>query len=119
MLTPRSCYKNGILCLELSQEQVDLFYDDAKAGKEIEVDLESNRISKSSGESISFEIPAFRRHCLLNGLDDIALTLQHQAEIGEYERQRAVIWPWLDDMSQSKRGGITASLSSAQKQTSW
>ena len=115
-----SCYKNGILCLELPQEQVDVLFHDAQAGYEIEVDLENNMVVRDSGDIIRFHIPAFRRHCLLNGLDDIALTLQHQGKIDKYEHQRSVIWPWLDDMSQGKRGAkMSSTLSTAQKQMDW
>lgn len=86
-----NCFKNGMLPIKLSEEQVeDLF---ARAGKhdayELTADLESCTLSDSHGLSIPFEVQAFRRHCLLNGLDDIGLTLEHEDKISAYEAAQA------------------------------
>lgn len=87
-----NCFKNGVLPLPLDNEHIDyLFEQQAKAGPagyEVTVDLESQTISDGSGWSIEFEVDAFRKHCLLNGLDDIALTLEHEDKIAAFEEQR-------------------------------
>lgn len=92
-----NCFKNGILPIRLPQEQVDLLMDDASRGANavISVDLENQIITGPDGGSISFEIDPFRKHCLLNGLDDIGLTLQKQDEIQSFESKRALTQPWL------------------------
>ena len=72
-----NCFKNGILPIVLPQDQVDLLMDDAQNGANatLSVDLESQTITRPDGSAISFEVDAFRKHCLLHGLDDIGLTL--------------------------------------------
>jgi len=92
-----NCFKNGILPIELSEQQVDELFKSVEAneGFELSVDLESQTIHLPSGEKMSFEIDAFRKHCLINGLDDIGLTLEDAASIEAFEsgyRERA---PWL------------------------
>jgi 3-isopropylmalate/(R)-2-methylmalate dehydratase small subunit len=92
-----NCFKNGLLPIALSVEQVDALF--AMAGAEealtIDVDLEAQTITPQGGEAISFDVDPFRKHCLLEGLDDIGLTLQHVDEIRSYEKQRAARAPWL------------------------
>jgi 3-isopropylmalate/(R)-2-methylmalate dehydratase small subunit len=80
-------FKNGVLPIALSEEQVeDLFQRTAKTpGYKLTVDLTANKITDDQGLSLSFNVDDFRRHCLLNGLDDIALTLEHEAKIAAYE----------------------------------
>jgi 3-isopropylmalate/(R)-2-methylmalate dehydratase small subunit len=80
-------FKNGVLPIALSEEQVeDLFQRTAKTpGYKLTVDLNSKKITDDQGLSLSFNVDDFRRHCLLNGLDDIALTLEHEAKIAAYE----------------------------------
>ncbi|MGF1608389.1 MAG: 3-isopropylmalate dehydratase small subunit [Kiloniellales bacterium] len=92
-----NCFKNGILPIALPQEQVDLLMDDALRGANavITVDLEKQVITGPDGGSIAFEIDPFRKHCLLNGLDDIGLTLQQAAAIDRFEDRRAHSQPWL------------------------
>ncbi|MCE9605608.1 MAG: 3-isopropylmalate dehydratase small subunit [Planctomycetia bacterium] len=82
-----NCFKNGMLPLRFSEEQVDeLFQRCAKhAGYRLTVDLETSTLSDDYGLSWKFEVDPFRRHCLLNGLDDIGLTLENEAEITRYE----------------------------------
>ncbi|MDY0136604.1 MAG: 3-isopropylmalate dehydratase small subunit [Thiomicrospira sp.] len=92
-----NCFKNGILPIVLSDEQVDMLFKQvaAQEGYALTVDLQAQQIELPDGSSWAFEVDAFRRHCLLNGLDDIGLTLVHQADIQAFEqhyRQRA---PWL------------------------
>jgi 3-isopropylmalate/(R)-2-methylmalate dehydratase small subunit len=84
-------FKNGVLPIALSEEQVeDLFQRTAKTpGYKLTVDLNSKKITDDQGLSLSFNVDDFRRHCLLNGLDDIALTLAHEAKIAAYEAAHA------------------------------
>ena len=92
-----NCFKNGILPITLPQEQVDLLMDDAERGANaiVTVDLEKQEITGPDGGKIGFEIDAFRKHCLLNGLDDIALTLEKDDKIAAFESQRGGAQPWL------------------------
>ncbi len=91
-----NCFKNGILPIALPQEQVDLLMDDAARGSNavVTVDLEKQVITGPDGGSISFEIDPFRKHCLLNGLDDIGLTLEKESAIAGFEEQRKLAQPW-------------------------
>ncbi|HWA51009.1 MAG TPA: 3-isopropylmalate dehydratase small subunit [Dongiaceae bacterium] len=92
-----NCFKNGILPIKLPQEEVDKLMDDANRGANavISVDLESQEIRGPDGGCIKFELDAFRKHCLLNGLDDIGLTLQKAAAIDSFEHKAKVGQPWL------------------------
>ena len=85
-----NCFKNGILPVVLPEALRDLCMRDAEKGANarIEVDLEAQTITLSDGQEIRFEVDPFRKHCLLNGLDDIGLTLQQGAAIDAYERER-------------------------------
>jgi len=89
--------QNGMLPVALSKEECAALAADAEAGLELEVDLEKEEIRRANGEPpIKFTTDAFRRHCLLNGLDDIALTLQKAPAIEGFETRRSQTWPWLD-----------------------
>jgi 3-isopropylmalate/(R)-2-methylmalate dehydratase small subunit len=90
-------FKNGILPIVLPQEQVDLLMDDAKRGANavISIDLEAQEITGPDGGKIRFDLDPFRKHCLLNGLDDIGLTLQKQSKIDSFETTRKQAQPWL------------------------
>ncbi|GKT12231.1 MAG: 3-isopropylmalate/(R)-2-methylmalate dehydratase small subunit [Thiomicrorhabdus sp.] len=92
-----NCFKNGIMPIVLDDATVEGLFQDvfATEGYELTVDLESLQIVKSNGDAIPFEIDSFRRHCLLNGLDDIGLTLAHQEDIRAYENKRKQSTPWL------------------------
>ena len=92
-----SCFKNGLLPIHLGSEQVDLLFKETMVQEDYQltVDLEAQTIQTPSGESIAFEVDEFRKHCLLNGLDDISLTMQHVDEIREYENRRRQEAPWL------------------------
>ena len=92
-----NCFKNGILPIKLNSAQVDsLFRAVEKApGYRLLIDLEKQLIGLPDGISIDFDIDPFRKHCLINGLDDIGLTLQKAAEIDSYEQQRQQEAPWL------------------------
>src|ERR1700746_243887 len=84
-----NCFKNGLLPIRLPQEIVDLLMEDAKKGANavLTIDLETQTISRPDGEKVSFDVEPFRKHCLLNGLDDIALTEQKSEAIRAYEEQ--------------------------------
>ncbi|KAH9943017.1 aconitase family-domain-containing protein [Epithele typhae] len=90
-------FQNGMLPVALPAEACVALAAEAEQGLELEVDLEKLEVRRASGQpSFSFEVDPFRRHCLLNGLDDIALTLQKDAVIEEFEVRRSEAWPWLD-----------------------
>ena len=91
-----NCFKNGILPIVVSQDDLDKLMDDASRGSNaiLTVDLEAQEITGPDGGRIGFEIDAFRRHCLLNGLDDIGLTLEKAASIDSFEKQNASSRPW-------------------------
>jgi len=89
--------QNGMVPIALSKEECHILGEDAEAKLELEVDLEKCEIRRANGKPpISFNIDAFRRHCLLNGLDDIGLTLQKVPQIEVFEQKRSELWPWLD-----------------------
>ncbi|TWI34523.1 3-isopropylmalate dehydratase small subunit [Paracoccus sulfuroxidans] len=92
-----NCFKNGILPIVLPQEAVDVLMDDARKGANarITVDLEAQTVTSSDGQSFSFEMDPFRKHCLLNGLDDIGLTMEKATKIDSYESQMAQSRPWV------------------------
>jgi 3-isopropylmalate/(R)-2-methylmalate dehydratase small subunit len=87
-----NCFKNGMLPIVLSEEQVQELFDRASArpGYELAADLESCELSDAYGLEIKFDVEPFRRHCLLHGLDDIGLTLEHEPKIAEYERAHGI-----------------------------
>jgi len=92
-----NCFKNGILPIRLPQEDVDKLMADAERGANatVTVDLENQEITGPDGGCIKFEVEEFRKHCLLNGLDDIGLTLQKADAINDFEAKRAASQPWL------------------------
>ena len=90
-------FKNGILPIELPQEQIDELMQEAKDNPDalIEVDLEKQTVTRGNKFSFSFDIDPFRKHCLLNGLDDIGLTLQKDTSISSFEKKRNNDKPWI------------------------
>jgi 3-isopropylmalate/(R)-2-methylmalate dehydratase small subunit len=92
-----NCFKNGILPIVLPQEQVDILMKDAEKGANarIEIDLEAQTITSSDGEVFTFTVDAFKKHCMLNGLDDIGLTLEKATSIQSYESKLASERPWV------------------------
>jgi len=91
-----NCFQNGILAIKLPQEQVDKLTDDANRGANatLTVDLEAQEIRGPDGGVIKFEIDSFRKHCLLNGLDNIGLTLEKEKAIKDFESRDAAARPW-------------------------
>ncbi|AVO37835.1 3-isopropylmalate dehydratase small subunit [Pukyongiella litopenaei] len=92
-----NCFKNGILPIALPQEVVDVLMKDAEKGANarMTVDLEAQTITTSDGEVFSFEVDAFKKHCLLEGLDDIGLTMEKAPAIEAFEAQAATQRPWV------------------------
>jgi 3-isopropylmalate/(R)-2-methylmalate dehydratase small subunit len=92
-----NCFKNGILPIVLPQEDIDKLMEDAERGANatVSVDLAAQEIRGPDGGCISFDIDPFRKHCLLEGLDDIGLTLQKADAIAAFESERAESRPWL------------------------
>jgi 3-isopropylmalate/(R)-2-methylmalate dehydratase small subunit len=92
-----NCFKNGILPIALPQADVDKLMDDAERGANavISVDLEKQEIRGPDGGCVKFDIDPFRKQCLLNGWDDIGLTLQHEKDISTFESQRRLSQPWV------------------------
>ncbi len=92
-----NCFKNGILPIILLDKDVNALFNEIAAteGYQLKVDLASQTISKPNGDKIQFEVDEFRKHCLINGLDDIAMTLEHVDDIKAYEQRRAQQAPWL------------------------
>ena len=92
-----NCFKNGLLPIALPKETVDQLMDDAKKGANavLTIDLENQTISRPDGETVHFEIDPFRKHCLLNGLDDIGLTMEKKSEIDAFEAKQKEAQPWL------------------------
>ncbi|WP_374398272.1 3-isopropylmalate dehydratase small subunit [Tabrizicola sp.] len=91
-----NCFKNGILPVVLPQEAVDQLMDDARKGANarITVDLEAQTVTSSDGKTFAFEVDAFKKHCLLNGLDDIGLTMEKASAIDSFEAKNATLRPW-------------------------
>jgi 3-isopropylmalate/(R)-2-methylmalate dehydratase small subunit len=92
-----NCFKNGLLPVVLPEETIEGLFRKASGERalEIEVDLAQQQLKLLDGETIAFEVDPFRKHCLLNGLDDIGLTLQHVDQIRAYEERRRKEVPWL------------------------
>ena len=91
-------FKNGLLPIVLPEAQVAALFDEALAfpGYKLTIDLERQVIVKAQGEEIPFSVEVFRKYCLLNGLDDIGLTLRHSDKIKAFEAERLVTKPWLN-----------------------
>jgi len=92
-----NCFKNGILPIKVPKEIIDKLMDDASRGSNaiIEVDLEKQEIKGPDGGTVHFDIDPFRKHCLLNGLDDIGLTMEKKPEIDDFEERQKEAQPWL------------------------
>ncbi|WP_339898616.1 3-isopropylmalate dehydratase small subunit [uncultured Gilvimarinus sp.] len=94
-----NCFKNGLLPLVLSEEVVEQLFQQMyqTEGYQLTVDLQKQQVITPAGEAFDFEVDEFRKHCLLNGLDDIGLTLEHADAIKAYETARRESAPWLFD----------------------
>ena len=92
-----NCFKNGLLPIKLPQEAVDVLMKDAEKGSNarMTVDLEAQTVTTSDGESFAFDIDPFKKHCLLEGLDDIGLSMEKAPAIDAFEAQAAQARPWV------------------------
>ena len=92
-----NCFKNGILPIALPQEQVDVLMKDAEKGANarMTIDLETQTITTSDGETFTFELDSFKKRCLLEGLDDIGLTMEKSASIDSFENAANQARPWV------------------------
>lgn len=89
-----NCFKNGILPIILPQDQIDALMEKAAEGTPFTINLDTQTVVVGN-HSYAFEVDAFRKHCLLNGLDDIGLTEQHKTDINSFESTRATQYPWM------------------------
>lgn len=91
-----NCFKNGILPIVLDKEIVDQLFKEVEAqeGYQLTIDLPAQTITKPDGSTIAFEVDGFRKHCLLNGLDDIGLTMEHVSAIDAFEAKNKAAYPW-------------------------
>ncbi|MEQ8814833.1 MAG: 3-isopropylmalate dehydratase small subunit [Thalassobaculum sp.] len=91
-----NCFKNGILPIKVTKQQLRELLDDASKGSNavLEIDLENQTIGRPNGESVSFEIDPHRKDCLINGLDDIGLTMKQEGDITAFEEKRKLAQPW-------------------------
>jgi len=94
-----NCFKNGLLPIILTEDEVEELFQAVAAapGISLTIDLENQKVVSPAGKEYSFEVDGFRKHCLLNGLDDIGLTLEHADDIRAYEAKRRAEAPWLFD----------------------
>jgi len=92
-----NCFKNGILPIVLPEEQRDALMKDAEKGSNarIEVDLEAQTVTSSDGEVFQFDVDPFKKHCLINGLDDISLSLEKESSIAAHEEKLSTSQPWI------------------------
>ncbi len=92
-----NCFQNGVLPIRVSREQLDQLLEDATRGANatMTIDLEAQEIQRPDGGVMKFEIDAFRKHCMLNGLDDIGLTMQKDKNIGSFEQKVSGERPWI------------------------
>ncbi|AJY15741.1 MULTISPECIES: 3-isopropylmalate dehydratase small subunit [Burkholderia] len=94
-----NCFKNGLLPIVLTEQQVDHLINETVAfnGYQLTIDLEAQVVRAPDGREYPFEITAFRKYCLLNGFDDIGLTLRHADKIRQFEAERLAKQPWLNN----------------------
>ena len=92
-----NCFKNGILPIVMPEDVVNTLMEDARRGENarMTVDLENQTVTTSDGQSFPFEVDAFKKHCLLNGLDDIGLTMEKSPSIDSFEAKAATLRPWV------------------------
>ena len=96
-----NCFKNGLLPIVLPEATVTKLFDEVKAfpGYQLTIDLDKQVVLKGDGEAIPFEVNAFRKYCLINGFDDIGLTLRQKDKIKAFETERLTTKPWLSNMN--------------------
>ena len=118
-----NCFKNGMLPVVLPREQLDHLGEDAHAKKEITVDLGNQVIIRPDGQKIPFEVDSFSKYCLVNGLDDIGLTMKKEDKIIVFEKFRSAKFPWLDGAGyksdHGERKAINVGEARVRKGTDW
>lgn len=92
-----NCFKNGLLPVILKPEEIGQVMEEAKAGRQVTVDLLAQKVTLEDGRKFGFEVTEFRKYCLLNGLDDIGLTLEQAPKIEQFEQAQRARQPWLYD----------------------
>ncbi|RQR58510.1 3-isopropylmalate dehydratase small subunit [Burkholderia sp. Bp9126] len=94
-----NCFKNGLLPIVLTEQQVDHLFNETYAfnGYQLTIDLDAQVVRAPDGREYAFDVAAFRKYCLLNGFDDIGLTLRHADKIRQFEAERLVKQPWLNN----------------------
>ena len=95
-----NCFKNGLLPIVLERSIIDILMEDADKQYKVDVNLEQQTITRFNGQTIPFDINPSRKHCLINGLDDIGLTMQKLDKIIRFEKARAQVQPWFDNAAQ-------------------
>ncbi|MBI3141113.1 MAG: 3-isopropylmalate dehydratase small subunit [Rhodocyclales bacterium] len=92
-----NCFKNGLLPIKLPAAEVDALFRQAQEtpGYRLRIDLEAQTVTRPDGKALGFDVDSFRKYCLLNGFDDIGLTLRHADQIREFEARRRIEQPWL------------------------
>ena len=92
-----NCFKNGMLPVVLEENAMDQLFKetDARPGYSLDIDLSAQTVTRPDGDVFKFDVDGFRKRCLLDGLDDIGLTLQHRQDIEAYEQRRRSEAPWL------------------------
>ena len=92
-----NCFKNGLLPIRLPAAEIDALFAQvaAQPGYRLRIDLDAQTVARPDGKTLRFEVDAFRKYCLLNGFDDIGLTLRHADAIREFEARRRIEQPWL------------------------
>ena len=88
-----------MLPIVLKPKEIETLFKDAEEGAELEVDLPNQVVRRPNGEAYNFDIESFRKQCLVEGWDDINLTLKHDQKISTFEEKRTKVWPWLDGVS--------------------
>jgi len=97
-----NCFKNGMLPVVLPEEQVRKCMQDANAGKELEIDLPNQVVILSSGEKLKFDVDPFRKNCLIEGLDDIGITMKKESAIAAFEKKRDDVFSFLKGIELAK-----------------
>ena len=92
-----NCFKNGVLPIQLPAAEIDALFAQVQAtpGYRLRIDLDAQTVTRPDGKALHFEVDAFRKYCLLNGFDDIGLTLRHADKIRDFEAKRRIEQPWL------------------------
>lgn len=96
-----NAFKNGILTVALPQEQIDRLLEVAAEEQEITIDLEHQTVTTPYQDRFTFDVDPFRKHCLMNGLDEVGITLQSDATIGSFEAKRTAAMPWISKGTQA------------------